>query len=104
MTYNTPLRLTILHLAHRFLMEEDTFMISYSFAPVFDGHRYDHRHGDYIDPGVTGHIQPKSRLYLSSPFSSRSDFSWGTQIVDYVCGLYGMRRTNRTQIIFSTTS
>jgi len=30
MTYNTPLRLTILHLAQRFLMEEDTFMIPFS--------------------------------------------------------------------------
>jgi hypothetical protein len=30
MTYSTPLRLTILHLAQRFLMEEDTFMIPFS--------------------------------------------------------------------------
>jgi len=30
MTYNTPLRLTILHLAQRFLIEEDTFMIPFS--------------------------------------------------------------------------
>jgi hypothetical protein len=29
-----PLRFTILHLAQRFLIEEDTFMISFSFEPV----------------------------------------------------------------------
>jgi hypothetical protein len=38
MTYRTPLRFTILHLAQRFLMEEDTFMISFSFEPVFGNH------------------------------------------------------------------
>lgn len=31
MIYKRPLRLTILHLAHRFFIEDDTFITTYSF-------------------------------------------------------------------------
>jgi hypothetical protein len=33
MTYRTPLRLTILHLAQRFLIDEETFMMTISYIP-----------------------------------------------------------------------
>ena len=35
MIYKRPLRFTILHLAHRFLMDDDTFIITYSFSLQF---------------------------------------------------------------------
>jgi hypothetical protein len=52
MIYKRPLRLTILHLAQRFLMDEETFIMTYSFSLHF-------------------FRQPKLRLYLGLPFASR---------------------------------
>jgi hypothetical protein len=35
MIYKRPLRFTILHLAHRFFMDDETFIMTYSFSLQF---------------------------------------------------------------------
>jgi hypothetical protein len=35
MIYKRPLRFTILHLAHRFLIDDETFITTYSFSLQF---------------------------------------------------------------------
>jgi hypothetical protein len=47
MIYKRPLRFTILHLAHRFLMDDDTFIITYSFSLQFSRQPKPDQNRDY---------------------------------------------------------
>jgi hypothetical protein len=47
MIYKVPLRFTTLHLAQRFLIDDDTFIVTYSFSLQFDRQPQASQNRDY---------------------------------------------------------
>jgi hypothetical protein len=67
MIYKRPLRFTILHLAHRFFMDDDTFIITYSFSLQFYKHQY--RAKAVIIPGPAVCVQTYGKVNITGSLS-----------------------------------
>jgi hypothetical protein len=72
MINNTPLRFTTLHLAQRFLIDDETRMITISFLPKTEQFVQ-----KYSDKSFSGLVQPKLQLYRLLTICP--GFSWPSQ-------------------------
>jgi hypothetical protein len=67
MIYKRPLRLTILHLAHRFLMDDDTFITTCSLSLQF--YRHHRQTKTVIIPGLAACVQIYGKVNITGSLS-----------------------------------
>ena len=63
MIYKVPLRFTILHFAQRFLIDDDTFIVTYSFSLQFD--RQPRQAKTVIIPGLAACVQAYGKVSIT---------------------------------------
>ena len=68
MIYKRRLRLTILHFAHRFLMDDDTFIITDSFSLQFFRQR-PYQAKALIIPGLAACVQAYGKVKITGSLS-----------------------------------